>query len=126
MSQVSARLKDQKEAISVNYNFGSNLVEMIKIFGEEIVFNKAADALVIDCQSNIRRIIKKGLENKVDGKPAPKSLADIAKEAVAWAAQWKPSTATGVRKSAPEKVADLVATMTPEQKAELLKKLTGK
>lgn len=124
--QVSARLKDQKEATVVNYEFGNSLDDMVARFGKDVVFNKALDAFVIDCQSNVRRIIKKGLENKVDGKPAPKQLSVITKEAQAWASGWKPSAVSGVRKSATEKVSDLVANMTPEQKAELIRKLTGR
>lgn len=124
--EVSARITGQKEPTKVQYNFGNNLDEMVKLFGGDLVFNKALDALVIDAQSNVRRIIKKGLEHKVDGKPAPKTADAIQKEASAWAANWKPSAATGVRRSAAEKVGDLISSMSPEEKAKLLATLTGK
>lgn len=106
--EVKAKLKDQDAATVVNYNFGDNLEGMRALFGDEVVFNKALDALVIDCQSNVRRLIKKG-----------KSQAEIQAEID----KWKPSTVSAVRKSAAEKVQDLVGQLTPDQKKELLAQL---
>ena len=121
--EIKARLKDSKDVFAASYNFGENLDELVAQVGGDVVYNKAIDSLVIDCQSNMRRIIKAGLEPKKGA--AVKSVQEIASEIANWAGQWKPSAVTGIRKSAPEKVQDLIGRMSAEEKAALLKQLTG-
>lgn len=110
---VSAKLKDVEgqapnPVVTVQYDFGASMSETIALFGEQVVFNKAVDSLVIDCQALVRRAIRKG-----------KTQAEIQ----ALVDAWKPSAASTVRKSATEKVGDLVGKMSAEEKAALLKSL---
>ena len=108
--EISAKTKDQtaEQAVTVSYEFGANLSDAVQLFGEDVIFNKAIDSLVIDVQAHIRRLIKKGSN--------PTEIAAVL-------AGWKPGVSTTVRRSAGEKVQDLITRMTPEERIALLKEL---
>lgn len=108
MSKVTAKLADGKRVVEVDYEFGANLQAQRTLFGDEVIFNRAHAALVIDLQALIRRMIK-----------ADKKDPEI-KDAVA---KWKPDVKSVIRKSAAEKVTDLFGQLTPEQKKALLAQL---
>lgn len=111
--EINAKLKDEpgKEAnptFTATYEFGANLQELAQQLGDEVVYSNAIDSLVISAQSLMRRMIRKN-----------KTPAEI-QEAIA---KWKPTVSTTVRKAPAEKVADLAARMSKEEKEALIKKL---
>ncbi len=112
MQEVTAKLKDQATGVTVTKNFGSNLAECTALFGEEVVFSKAVDALVIDCQSNMRRLIRKGGDDA--------KQENIQKVITAWVPK---VGAAGPRKSPVERVTDIFKGMTPEDRKALLASL---
>ena len=95
---------------TVSYDFGSTLDEAVEKFGEAVVFGVFLDQAVIRLQAMIRR--------KLESEKAPtqKELDDAA-------ANWKMTVGGRERKSAAEKVNDLLGKMSPEARAELLKSL---
>jgi hypothetical protein len=119
--EISAKLKDAKEATKVNYNFPSDLKGLTEKFGAEVVFAKAMDSLVIDVQALVRRhlVTKTDKDGKVISKP--KSAAEIQ----AIVAAWIPGVGS-VRKTPVEKIGSLLSQMTPEEKKALLAQLTAK
>lgn len=99
------------KSASVQYDFGSTLDEMVEKFGENVVYGVALDQLVIRLQALIRRL----LESEDFSQDKLEKAAD----------DWKPTVGGGVRKSAAEKVSDLLGKMSPEQRQALLASLTG-
>lgn len=110
VEKVSAKTKNKPTPVEVDYDFGDGSLEgLVSKFGKEVVFSRAKSALVIDLQALMRR--------EIEGKDY--SLEKLKKKV----AEWKPSVISGVRRSASERLEDTVSKMTPEQQAELLKKL---
>lgn len=108
--KVQAKTKEHPEPIEVEYDFGDGTLKgLVSKFGEEVVYSRAMSALVIDLQALMRR-----------HRESKEYSFDKLKTAVK---DWKPTVVTAVRRSAAEKLEDTVAKMTPEQRAELLKKL---
>ena len=108
MTEIKAKVGDGK-AITVKYDFGDNLPGMAKKFGEDVVFSNARANLKIGLQDIVRSGIKAG-----------KSPADIQKEIDAHV--------PGVKKrgkSKAEKLQGQFADLSPEEKKELLSRLTG-
>lgn len=110
---VSARLSKEKDpdqrTVSIDYNFGSNIDEAVEIFGADVVYQKAIDALVIDCQANIRRRIAKG---------------ETDEQIETALASWKPTLgSSGPRKSHAEKVSDMLGKLSAEERAAVLAQL---
>jgi hypothetical protein len=105
---VASKLKDSKDVIKVQYDFGDNLAESVKLFGEEVVHSRAKAALVIDLQALVRRMIKAGKKSD---------------EITAAVAKWKPDTRVVVHKTAAEKVQEGVKQLTKEERLALLKQL---
>lgn len=110
---ISAKSKDQPHAITCNYHLGTNLATMVERFGEDVVFNKAKQSIIIDAQSMIRRA---GSPNK-DG--VVKSHGEIQTMLDAW----KPDNRVVVKQSAAEKATNAITSMSAEERKELLKKL---
>lgn len=108
--QVSAKTKDHPQSVSVEMNIPEKLADLVKVYGEDVVASNAKGAIVISAQAFLRRNIDKPqaeLQKAADG--------------------WKPGVrAAGTRKSAFEKVTDSLSSLTPEQKAELLKQLKSR
>ena len=119
--EISAKLKDSKEAITVNYNFPSDLKGLTEKFGADVVYSKAIDSLTINVQSLVRRhlITKVDKDGKTISKP--KTQAEI--QAIVSA--WIPGVGA-VRKTPVEKIGNLLSQMTPEEKKALLAQLSAK
>lgn len=119
---VSAKLSDNDKVISIEYNFGASLAEMSELFGEEVVYNKAMDAMIIDAQAKLRRHLRASFEGKnakgevIKAIPLPKDLQELF-------ADWKPSAGRTERKSAAEKVQTLVGKLTDEERKALIARL---
>lgn len=102
--------KTGKGEVSVNYDIGDNIQELSDQFGEEVVYSRARQSIIIAIQSFLRTQIE-----------AEKTPAEI-QEAVA---EWKP----GVRKPAktPEdRAREAFAAMSPEQRKAFLSDLKKK
>lgn len=97
----------QGGAIEVDYDMPVSLSDMVKRYGENVVYNHARGSITVALQGYLRSQL---------AKEKPPSPAEIQKEVDTW----KP----GVRKqgkSPAEKARDALALLTPEQRAALLK-----
>lgn len=106
---VSAKTKEHPEVVSVSYDIPDNLADLTAKFGEGVVASNAKGAIIISLQAFIRRHIDKPQDeiNKL-------------------VAEWKPDTrTTGPKKTALEKATEALSGLSAEQRAELLKQLTG-
>ncbi len=105
--QVTTAAVLEDKSVTVNYDMPQDLKGLIAKFGEEVVAGQAEAALVISLQAFMRRHAAKPqaeLQAQVDG--------------------WKPETrATTVRKSAEEKINDLVGGLDAEARKALIAKL---
>ena len=110
--EITAKLKDSEVSATVNYEFGSNLDEMVTKFGADVVFEKAQDALVIDVQSMVRRHLRGTDKVAAKGQDEIQTLVD----------GWVPGVGVS-RKTSVEKAAALITNMSAEQKAALLAQL---
>lgn len=109
--KITARV-DKGTPVEVYYDFPENLSGLADVLGDDVVYGKALDSLVIDIQALVRRHLKGGKETP------PKSAEEI--QAIVSA--WTPGT-RGPRKTAGEKVRGLVSNMSKEEKAALLASL---
>lgn len=106
--EISAKTKDHPEEVKVEFDLpeGAALIEK---YGEELVTNKAHGALVIDIQAAMRRLITAG-----------KSQEEIQTAISAW----QPGVRGPVTKqTAFQKASSALSSLTPEERAELLRKL---
>lgn len=115
--EVTAQVKKSGKSVTVNYDIPEDLDGLRAKFGDEVVAGRAHGAIVIDLQAFLRR----KLEPK-EGEAEP-SAADIQ----AAVAEWKPGTraASGPKKSNAEKIGDLFANLSAEEKAKILASLTA-
>ncbi len=110
--EVTARLKDKPDsAVTINYDLPTDLDALVANFGKEVVASKAIDSIVIDIQSNIRRLIRKG---------GAEATAEKIQEKLA---QYKPSSVSTVRRTPQERMSDLLGKMSPDEQKALLKQL---
>lgn len=109
---VTAKVGTEEGApsASVNYDFGDNLDEATELFGADVVFARFKAASVVDLQALIRRHLDSD---------TPKSATEIQELATAW----KPGVQTKKRKSAGEKIQDLLGDMSETDRAALLESL---
>jgi len=108
---VAARVTDPKfkdRVVSTSYDFGATLDESVEKFGEAVVHGVFLDQAVIRLQAMLRR----GITDEA----SDKEIADKVEA-------WKMTVGGRERRSAAEKVQDLLGKMSAEQKAELLKSL---
>lgn len=113
MTVTARTTKDEHKGrvVSTQYDFGASLAESVELFGESVVHGVFIDQAVIRLQALLRRCIED-------------EVAD--KDIQAKVAAWKMTVGGRERRSAAEKVQDLLGKMSPEQKAELLKSLKTK
>jgi hypothetical protein len=113
--EVTARVKmddsDEEREATVSYDFGDSLPEAISLFGEDVVYKRYKGSATVDLQALIRRHLSG------DKPKSPEEIQTIVDE-------WKPGTMR-VRKSKSEKALELLAQMSEEEKAELLRELAG-
>lgn len=110
--KVSAKTKKKPNPITVDYDIPEKLPELVKKYGEEVVSAHAVGSIVISLQALMRRHIEK------DDFSLPK-LQEAVKA-------WKPDVRNVVKQSAFEKVSSSLDKLSPEERSELLKKLTAK
>ena len=104
----TTKAEHKGRVVSTSYDFGSTLEESIEKFGENVVHGVFIDQSVIRLQALLRRCIEDAVADK-----------DITAKVEAW----KMTVGGRERKSAVEKVNDLLGKMSPEQKAELLRSI---
>lgn len=106
--EVTAKTKEHPEVVTVQFDLPQDLKGLVALYGEEVVYNKAASAVVIDLQAVLRRNIDKSQEE----------LQQVANS-------WKPGVrAPAVKQSAFEKATAAIGAITdPEERKALLKKL---
>jgi hypothetical protein len=106
LQKVTAKLKDG-DPITVQYDYGDNLDEAKSKFGEEAVYNRYRASMVIDLQGYIRSMLRKD----------PPATEDEIHAAVA---EWDPKTRSTVRRSPAERIHELMARLTEDEKADIL------
>lgn len=106
---VSAQVKDGDAAVNFEYDFGDTIVAANELFGEEVVWAYAKRALVIAAQGHARGLLKGG-----------KSVEEITAAMEAW----KPG-APRIGKSPEDKLREQWGKMSPEDRANLLRELSG-
>lgn len=108
--EVSAKTKAKPTPVKVQCKLldAKNIAELTKAVGEEVAFNAAKGAVVISLQAFIRRHIDKGTPQ-----------AEIQKAVDAW----KPDVRSVVKASAFEKASSQLDKLSPQERAELLKRL---
>ena len=103
--EVTAKRKKTGATVKASYDFGANLAESVKLFGESVVYNHLIGALKVAFQG--------GLRAQMD---ANKSQEEI----TAWAKAWKP----GQRKAAmspADKLRNQLNAMSAEDRANILR-----
>jgi hypothetical protein len=118
-TSISAKRKDDTASTVVSFDLPDNLAAMVTAYGEDIVYSKAKQAIVIDLQAMVRRAITPATDK--DGKVTRAALGGTALQAEV--DKWKPDNRTTVKKSATDKAKDAIAAMTPEEKQALLASL---
>jgi hypothetical protein len=105
--------------VEVECDIPASLADKVTKFGEDVVNSSSEDALIITVQALMRRMMvpKVNKEGKVTAPVATPAEIQAAVDA------WKPDVKTLVRQSASERAMAAVTKMTPEERAELLKKL---
>jgi len=58
------KIGDETKVAVINYDFGKDIAEMIKKFGEDVVFTNARGSFKITAQSVMRRYLESGLDEK--------------------------------------------------------------
>lgn len=106
--KVSAKTKAKPTPVSVDYPVPDDLEGMRKAFGDDVVKASAKGAVVISLQAFMRRLIEKG-----------KTQGEIQGEV----SKWKPDTKTIIKQSAFEKATSALDKLSPQERADLLKKL---
>lgn len=105
--EISFKTKEMTEARKFNYDLPESLADLTAKFGEEAVASAARGAFVISLQALARRHI-----GKTDAE-----IEELAKN-------WNPNERTpAVKQTAFEKASSALTKLSPEEKAELLKKL---
>ena len=108
MAAIEVTANKGSRSLTVSYDFGDNLQDAVAKFGEDVVFSNMQQSMKISLQALIRRGIDKATEDEA---------------IIAQAAAWKPGVAS---QRAADPVASITAkwaALTPEARAELLKKL---
>lgn len=95
--------------VSINYDFGDTPEETNAIFGDDIVYSYAKRALVIAVQGHLRGLLRSG-----------KSADEIAE----LGPEWRPG-APRPKQSPEDKMRAQWALMTADDRAALLRELTG-
>lgn len=109
VSKVVAKRKKTGAKAEAEYDFGANLAETTKIFGETTIYNHVVGALKVAFQGWLR--------SQMDQK---KTQAEI----TAAAKNWKPGQRKQA-KSPQEKLREQLTKLSPEERANILKEYTA-
>ena len=114
--EVKATRRDTDTVVTVHYDFGDNLAEAEEKFGEDVVYKQFVASATIDLQSKMRSLMVDATDK--DGNITRPAMSQ--EEIQAEVANWKPGKKEIVRKSPKDKLKDLLAQMSPEDRAALL------
>lgn len=106
--KVSAKTKEKPTPVTIEVAIPDGTDALVKAYGTEVVGTAAKGAIVISLQAFMRRMIEKG-----------KTAAEIQEAAKTW----KPDVRSVVKQSAFEKATASLDKLSPQERAELLKKL---
>lgn len=115
MTEVTARIGKGDKAsppVKIDYDFGKNIDEAVKKFGEDVVFSHFHSSAVIALQSRMRAAMKEDVE----AGRAP-NASKVGKALEGWKLGKKEPG-----KSKAEKADQALAGLDPETRAEILKK----
>jgi len=116
---TATKLGIKREPVEVEANIPETLADKVKLFGEDVVNGAAEDALVINVQALVRRMMVPKFD-KAGKKTSDASSLDEIKKAVA---AWKPDVRTVVRQTAFEKATSSLDKLTPDERKALLASL---
>jgi len=106
---ISFKTKDHPETVTVQFDLPDTFAGLVEKFGEDSVFSAGRGAMVISLQAFGRRHIEKGQE-----------------EIQSLISTWNPNErAPAVKQTAFEKATGALAKLSPEEKRELLNKLSA-
>jgi len=108
--QTSANAEPGARSIEVEYDFGKDLEDAVEKFGDEVVFQTFIAQAKVNLQAMIRRRLNK---NETD------------EEILAAVSEWKPTFRAVTRKSPLEKMEEILAKMSPEERQAFKEKLLG-
>ena len=119
MPRITAKRKERKledgtvepaYSVAADIDFGATLADTVKRFGESVVHKQAVAAMTVAFQGWLR---SQGAQGKKPG------------EIQAGAANWKPGERKA-SKSPQEKLKELLSSMSPEDRAQVLKDYKAK
>ena len=96
--------------VSVQFTLPGTLADMVKQYSDAVVYAHAKGSIIISLQALLRRMIEAG-----------KSKEECQKAA----SEYKPDVRTVVKQSALEKATGAIKSLSPEERAKLLKELQG-
>lgn len=108
VAAVAAQPAKPEASAKANFNMPADLAGMSKLWGEQVVYAAAKNAIVISVQATMRRAIDAG-----------KSAAEIQKVVD----EFKPDVRNVVKQSAFEKATGAIKSLSAEERAKLLKEL---
>lgn len=118
-AETAKKLNITPSKVTTEVNIPDTLAEKVKLFGEEVVNSAASDALVINVQAGMRRMMVPKFD-KAGKVTTPPSTTD---QIVAWVKTWKPDVRTVVRQSAFEKAKSSLSVMSADERKALLAEL---
>ena len=115
-TEITAKTKKPERTVAVKINLPESLEEAVETWGAKVVHNQCMAAVVIAAQARMRSLMVDKLDK--DGNVTTAALGDDAIQTEL--GNWKPGEKTIVRKSPVDKLKELMAGMSPEDKAALL------
>ena len=112
-TSVTTEKRGEDNAIEVVFELPDTVQGCVDAYGEDIVFHFFSRSATLQLQANLRARMKKAEEEK---KPFTQANADE------YVAKWKPSMRAPA-KSQKEKAAELLAGLSPDERAKLLSSL---
>lgn len=116
---TAKKLGIERKPVSVDVNIPETMKELVATFGEDVVAGAAIDALVINVQALMRRMMVPKFDK------AGKKIGEASTQAEIEAAvkAWKPDVRTVVRQTAFEKASSSLDKLTADERKALLAKL---
>jgi len=120
VSEATAKkLGIERKPVEAEVNIPETLAEKVKLFGEEVVNGASEDALIINVQALMRRMMVPKFDKAGKKTSEASSEAEIQKAVAAW----KPDVRTVVRQTAFEKASSSLEKLTPDERKALLASL---
>lgn len=118
-AETAKKLNIERKPVTVEANIPESLGDKVKLFGEDVVNGAADDALVINVQALVRRMMVPKFDKAGKKTSDASSEAEIQKAVTAW----KPDVRTVVRQTAFEKASSSLEKLTSDERKALLASL---